>query len=300
MAATNSKKWLVFALLTTALWGIWGAFAGLPAEFGFPPTLIYVVWALTMLVPAAFAWRLMDGKLPLDATSIFFGCAVGLLGAGGQMLLFYCLTIGPAYLIFPIISLSPVLTVCMSLAILRERTGVLGAVGIFLALLALPLFEISGTNGSASGVAWFLFALLVLLAWGLQAFFIKIANQSMPAESIFIYMTITGLALIPLALWMTDFSVQIEWGIKGPWLAAGTQILNAIGALCLVYAFRYGKAIIVSPLTNAGAPLITAVIALVLLEVIPSSTKTAGIVMALIATVLLAIATEKKASPEQV
>jgi len=33
-------------------------------------------------------------------------------------------------------------------------------------------------------------------------------------------------------------------------------------ALLLVYAFRYGKAIVVSPLVNAGAPLLTALIAL--------------------------------------
>jgi hypothetical protein len=29
------------------------------------------------------------------------------------------------------------------------------------------------------------------------------------------------------------------------------QLLNTIGALLLVYAFRYGKAIVVSPLVNA-------------------------------------------------
>ena len=40
-------------------------------------------------------------------------------------------------------------------------------------------------------------------------------------------------------------------------------MLNAIGALTLVYAFRYGKAIVVAPLTNAGAPLVTAVISLI-------------------------------------
>ena len=53
---------------------------------------------------------------------------------------------------------------------------------------------------------------------------------------------------------MTDFSQPINYGRGGPWLAAATQILNAVGALTLVYAFRYGKAIVVSPLTNAGAP----------------------------------------------
>ncbi len=46
-------------------------------------------------------------------------------------------------------------------------------------------------------------------------------------------------------------------------LAAAIQMLNAVGALTLVFAFRYGKAIIVSPLVNAGAPLLTALLSLV-------------------------------------
>ena len=39
----KSKLWLVFAIITTVFWGIWGAFTGLPAENGFPETLIYCV-----------------------------------------------------------------------------------------------------------------------------------------------------------------------------------------------------------------------------------------------------------------
>ena len=59
------------------------------------------------------------------------------------MLLFKALTIGPAYFIFPIISLSPAITIAMSFVLLRERTGKLGALGIVLALVALPLFDLS-------------------------------------------------------------------------------------------------------------------------------------------------------------
>ena len=47
---------------------------------------------------------------------------------------------------------------------------------------------------------------------------------------------------------MTDFTQPINYGWSGPWLAAITQILNSIGALTLVFAFRYGKAIVVAPL----------------------------------------------------
>jgi drug/metabolite transporter (DMT)-like permease len=114
----------------------------------------------------------------------------------------------------------------------------------------------------------------------------------MDAESIFFYMTVSGLLLIPVALAMTDFSASINWGANGPYLAAAIQILNSIGALTLVYAFRYGKAIVVSPLTNAGAPLITAVLSILLLGTAPTTTKLAGIALALVAAVFLAIEPE--------
>jgi drug/metabolite transporter (DMT)-like permease len=101
-----------------------------------------------------------------------------------------------------------------------------------------------------------------------------------------------------VALLMTDFSQPINWGLTGPWLSAAIQILNAVGALCLVYAFRYGKAMVVSPMTNAGAPLMTAIIALVILGVVPSTVKIVGIVMALIAACLLAIEPEETPQKE--
>src|SRR5277367_2641503 len=123
----------------------------------------------------------------------------------------------------------------------------------------------------------------------------KLANATMDAESIFFYMTVWGLLLIPVALGMTDFSAPINMGMEGPYLSAATQILNSIGALTLVYAFRYGKAIVVSPLTNAGAPLITAVLSILLLGTTPTATKLAGIALALVAAVFLAIEPEPAA-----
>jgi uncharacterized membrane protein len=289
----RSRAWLAYALVTTGFWGVWGAFTGLPANRGFAETLIYVVWAVTMIPPALFALRRVGWRLQHDTRSVCYGATIGLLGAGGQMLLFHAVRTGPAYLIFPVISLSPVVTVVLSLALLRERTGKLGALGIVLALCSLPLFDYSsGSSAGAYDQLWFLPALGVLVAWGVQAFFMKLANATMDAESIFFYMTVTGLMLIPVALAMTDFSTPTNLGWDGPYLAAAIQILNSIGALTLVYAFRYGKAIVVSPLTNAGAPLITAVLSIALLGTSPTATKLAGIALALIAAVFLAIEPE--------
>jgi drug/metabolite transporter (DMT)-like permease len=113
----------------------------------------------------------------------------------------------------------------------------------------------------------------------------KLANNTMRAESIFTYMTITGIMLIPFAVMMTDFSKDINWGFKGPYLAAMIHILNAVGALFLVYAMRYGKAIIVAPMT-ALSPMITIVLSLVIYSVMPNPAMIAGFILALVAIYL--------------
>jgi drug/metabolite transporter (DMT)-like permease len=288
--APAGRAWLLHALVTVVLWGIWGAFSDQSSKHGFPDTLVYCVWALTMIPPAFIALRMAGSKLERSPRAIAYGMAVGLLGAGGQMVLFYAITRGPAYLIFPIISLSPLVTIIMSFALLGERTGKLGIIGIVLALIALPIFNYAPADGAAtSGSAWFILALIVMLCWGVQAYFMKSANNYMSAEGIFFYMMIAGLLLIPVAWALTDRSQPINWGWSGPALAAGIQVLNAIGALTLVFAFRYGKAIIVAPLSNAGAPLATAIISLIALGVMPDTLKIVGLVLALAASVLLAI-----------
>jgi drug/metabolite transporter (DMT)-like permease len=295
----TSRAWLFNAMTTVVLWGIWGAFSGLSPQHGFPETLVYCVWALTMIPPALVVLAQAKWKLDVNPRAVAYGIAVGALGAGGQMVLFYAVTRGPAYLIFPVISLSPVLTIILSFLFMGERTGRLGALGIVLALLALPTFDFA-PGGDAAGGSWLWMALIVMACWGLQAYFMKSANRIMSGESIFFYMTVTGLALVPVALWLTDFSHPINLGLDGPLLAAGIQVLNAIGALTLVFAFRYGKAIIVAPLTNAGAPLATAIISLVALGVMPGSIKLVGIVLALTASLMLAFEPDSTAETNEI
>jgi drug/metabolite transporter (DMT)-like permease len=138
--------------------------------------------------------------------------------------------------------------------------------------------------------------MLIMLAWGVQAYLMKLANQHVGADSIFFYMTVGALLLVPVAAAMTDFGQPINLGWDGPWMAAAIQILNAIGALMLVLAFRYGKAIVVAPLTNAGAPLVTAALAMLIAGVMPGSLKLLGLVLALAASLLLVLQPERDAA----
>jgi drug/metabolite transporter (DMT)-like permease len=280
--------WLAYALVTTLFWGVWGALIEIPEKAGFPATLGYSVWALTMIPCALVALYLVGWKLEWDRRSIFLGCMVGFLGAGGQLVLFQALRSGPAYLVFPIISLYPVVTIVLSVTLLKEKAGRRSWTGIFLALIAIVLLSYQPPDYSTvQGYVWLFLAALVFLAWGIQAYVMKFSNERMKAESIFFYMMAAAVVLIPAALLMTDFSQAINWGFKGPYLAALIQVLNSIGALCLVFAIRYGKAIIVVPMT-ALAPVLTIILSLAIWQVVPHPVTIAGMILATIAIYLMA------------
>jgi uncharacterized membrane protein len=287
MASLFRQRWFIYALVTTVFWGVWGAFIEIPEKAGFPATLGYIMWSVSMVPCAIFALYNISWRLEYDARSIFFGVLIGLLGAGGQLLLFQALRQGPAYLVFPFISLFPICTIFLSFVFLREKAGLKQWVGIVVALVAIFFLSYQpGESKAEMAPSWIFLAILVFIMWGVQGFFMKLSNETMKAESIFFYMMITAILLTPVAFMMTDFSNDINTGFKGPYLAFAIHLLNAIGALTLVYALRYGKAIIVVPMTGLS-PIITVAISLIIYSVIPSAGISFGVILAIIAIYLL-------------
>ncbi len=161
-----------------------------------------------------------------------------------------------------------------------------------LAVLSLPLFDYSPEGGAHHYGRWFFLALAIMVAWGLQAYFIKLANAHHERREHLLLHDAHGPAVHPGGLVLTDFSRPVNLGFSGPWLAAAIQMLNAVGALLLVYAFRYGKAIVVSPLVNAGAPLLTSLIALGVAGTCPAPTSSPASALALVGALLLSLQPE--------
>ena len=142
MYKSQSNNWLAYALVTTLFWGIWGALIEIPEKNGFPATLGYSVWAVTMLIPAFFGLKSINWRINFSRKSVILGLIIGFTGAGGQLILFTsALNMGPAYMIFPIISLSPALTILLSTILLKERTNWIVWLGIVLAMVAIPLLS---------------------------------------------------------------------------------------------------------------------------------------------------------------
>lgn len=285
-------KWFLLAISVPLCWGVWGGLTEIPEKWvtpPFPPTLGYAVWSLTMVPFALIALRARHWKLEIGSRSVLYGCAVGFSGALGQLLLFWALREGPAYIIFPIICLSPVVTVLLSAVLLRERTYALAVAGIVLSVPAIFFLSLQvATNGAVHGYVWLVASIAIFWMWGLQAYFMKSSAGCISSEGLFVYMTLTGILVSPFALLMTDFSVPINSGMRGPYLTAVIQSLNALGALLFVYAVRYGKAIIVVPMVNGLYPLVTIALSLLLYRRVPSSYNLAGMVLALVAIFLMA------------
>lgn len=290
----TTRSWIPYAALLVVFWGVWGAFSSLPtSEYGYPDEMVYIIWSMTMLIPAFFILR-SEGRFDRRPVAAFYGLLIGLTGAGGQLVLFKTLTIGPAYLIFPIIALSPGITVLMATFLLRERLLGLTKIGIVVALVALVFFNISGDSGDAQVGPWLLLALLITLAWGVQAYFMrKAATVGVNDGTTFGYMALSGLLLVPVAfVMMGGLPEGAPW--QAPTLAFGTQLLNAVGALFLVMALSRGKASIVAPTTNALAPVLTVVVSLVIYQSLPSVYGAIGIVLAILGSTLMVYGDEKR------
>ena len=286
----KSNSWLAYSILVVLFFGVWGAFIDTPEKNGFPATLGYVVWALTLIPAVIFSLSRNNWKLATDKNSIFFGALAGMLGSLGQLLLFIALKDAPAYLIFPFLALTPVITVFLAVLILKEKTGIYGWTGVVLAIVAGVLLSYQPDGGGpVKSIFWLVLSIIVLVLWGVQSFVLRIANEKAKAEDIFFYMSCSSMTLIPLAIYMTDFSQPINYGLSGPYLAGVIQILNSFGALFLVYAFRYGKAIIVAPMTTAMPPVLTVLISLTIYAVIPHPIIICGIVLAIVAAFLMGL-----------
>ena len=240
------------------------------------------------MIPCALvALYNIDWKLETDTRSVLLGCIVGLTGSGGQLLLFQALRGGPAYIVFPLVSMFPIVSIFLSVMFLKERATKRQWIGILVALVAIFCLSYQQSTGrQTTGYSWLILSVFVFILWGVQAYAMKFSNTKMKAESIFFYMTITAVVLIPVAIAMTDFSGPVNLGFKGPYLAAIIHILNAIGALTLVYALRYGKAMIVVPVTGLS-PLITIVISMILYKVLPGPVLATGVAFAAIGLYLL-------------
>jgi len=134
--------------------------------------------------------------------------------------------------------------------------------------------------------AWFWFAVITLVSWGIVGILQKLSTNYISAESSLIWLVIGFGLLEPFFYPGAAVLHYSGWNL---FWALGSGALNALGAWALFIALKKGgKASIVSPITALYPLVVIAIVPFILHESI-SRLQVVGVICALIAVVLLSV-----------
>lgn len=133
---------------------------------------------------------------------------------------------------------------------------------------------------------WFIFAIIALIMWGLWGFFPKLATNYINPKSVLIFQAIGSIFVTAPILISVNFRPEMH--IKGIAFAVLAGIAGAIGGLFFLYSISKGEASIVVP-TTALYPIITIILAFLILKEPITLKQGIGIIFALIAMILFSI-----------
>lgn len=143
MVKKRIPAWLVYSLLTIVLWGVWGATSKAVASDinAYMNQVLFTIGLIPLLVLVIHSPRLAGGKY--RKRGIFFALITGILGGTGNILFFASLTMGGrAAVVVPMTSLSPLATVILAFAVLREKISTSQIIGLGLAIVAIYLLSL--------------------------------------------------------------------------------------------------------------------------------------------------------------
>jgi transporter family protein len=133
---------------------------------------------------------------------------------------------------------------------------------------------------------WFIFALAALVLWGVWGLFPKLATNYLSPASVFVFSGIGNVLVLIVVLAFLNFRPDLH--PKGIGLALVAGVLGTLATIPFLYAISKGKASVVVPLASLY-PVVTIVLALLILKEPMTLKQVAGIVLALIALLLFAL-----------
>lgn len=134
----TSWHWLVYALFSTFLYGLWGFFSKLATNhIDSYSVLIYetfgvILVALSVLVKIGF-------RPQIDGWGIFYAFLVGICGIVATLFFFLAVSQGKVAVVVTLTALYPVVSILLAVVILKEPITLRQAIGIALAITVMLL-----------------------------------------------------------------------------------------------------------------------------------------------------------------
>ncbi len=126
-------------------------------------------------------------------------------------------------------------------------------------------------NPAQTGMTWLAFSLMTVVAWGLYGVLLHTGQTAMgdPANGRYKAFLFVGLAylltavLAPLVVLVLN-GASWHFPVKGMAWSLVAGVAGAVGAFCVLLAFREGAPSVVMSIVFGGAPVVNAVVALLL------------------------------------
>lgn len=128
-------------------------------------------------------------------------------------------------------------------------------------------------------------AIFTILLWGVWGFFLKISQFKIGMQTFFW----SSFVLFPVTvvyLWVSKEFLPLRWDTVGITWALIAGFAGSLGSVTFYLLLKYSKASLVIPLT-ALYPVVTVILAILVLKEKITVLQSAGIVCALIAGILL-------------
>jgi drug/metabolite transporter (DMT)-like permease len=296
-------KWLIYSTVSMLIWAIWSLLSPLASQ-NLSGSMVQML-SSAGLVPFAVLLLFSKNLKKYNhlGKGVLLALATGVTAGLGNVMLYNALgSNGPASLVFPIISMAPLIPVLAAPFLFREEIRGLQAFGVVVALVAILLLNTT-SSPSASVAApgffskWMLYTVLALVIFGITFLTQKGATYFISEELCTIVFA-AGFLLLDVILIFMDRSLTWTIPAKAGWVSVFIGFLMGAGSLTLFIAYRHGKASIVTPFSQLF-PIITVLVAVPLYHEHIDLLRGMGIVAALLAGVILSLEkTESMATSE--
>jgi transporter family protein len=133
-------RWLLVALLTLALWGVWGVITRVASTtLGWRETT--AIAAIGHMATAIIFIVLSRPSLAPQGLPYIFAMLAGALGFAGAFTFYVALNLNPSSVVVVVTSLYPLVTMFLAFILLGETLSTRQLVGAALAIIALVLIS---------------------------------------------------------------------------------------------------------------------------------------------------------------
>ena len=264
------------------------------------PIRVTAIGAISGLVILFAVEPIIGGRWSWEA--VLYGGISGVTGAIAITLLYACLAIGPMSILSPLTALISAFVPLMAGVIRGERLPVLGYIAIGIALVAVVLVGFVKEKGAVrpslkallmavgSGAMIGAFLILIDLTPDDSGLVPLIANRAVNGTIMFAVVGILALVALRRPPGTTALLGMLRPGWRaGFWLAVICGAIDATANALLLFGLRIGELSVISVLT-ALYPAGTIILAAVVLRERIAPVQVVGLVLALIAAGMLALA----------